>query len=242
MSLDNLTSSYLPKISGMWSLAAFVVASLLAFLNKRKSHPSSVIWLVVVGILVLGLTPIVGTFIVQNQQEIGKSEALYRVRVTVVDPQHVPVEDAKLWSSFGGEPKRVSGGWEFDIPRISKPTTGVLIIYADKPSVFLKGEVSVPLATDYNPGATITLRRDDSAKVRGIVADDAGHSLANVFVCVVGYNSEGIKTKDDGGFVLAAHAADNQQVELHAQKIGYKSVDQWHPAGDEAAYLTLRRR
>ena len=35
---------------------------------------------------------------------------LYRVRVTVINPQNVPVEDAKVWSSFGGEPKKASGG------------------------------------------------------------------------------------------------------------------------------------
>jgi hypothetical protein len=36
-------------------------------------------------------------------------DAIYRVRVTVLDPAQVPVEDAKVWSSMGGEPKKVAG-------------------------------------------------------------------------------------------------------------------------------------
>lgn len=50
--------------------------------------------------------------------------AIYRVRVTVIDPQRVPVEDAKVWSTVGGEPKKVAGGWQFDIPGASLPGDG----------------------------------------------------------------------------------------------------------------------
>jgi hypothetical protein len=56
--------------------------------------------------------------------------------VTVVEPQGIAVKDEKeadgveVWSSLGGEPKRVSGGWQFDIPNASKPKDGKLSIYA----------------------------------------------------------------------------------------------------------------
>lgn len=47
---------------------------------------------------------------------------------------------------------------------------------------------------------------------------------------VVGYPAEAFTTKEDGNFVLPAHVAIDQQVELHAEKQG-EAVDQWHPAG-----------
>ena len=46
--------------------------------------------------------------------------ALYRVRVTVLNPQQQPINDAKVTSSMGGEPKKVEGGWQFDIPAASQ--------------------------------------------------------------------------------------------------------------------------
>jgi hypothetical protein len=55
---------------------------------------------------------------------------LYRIRVTVVDSAGLPVDDAKVWSSLGGEPKKVAGGWQFDIPRSAIPKEGPLTLFA----------------------------------------------------------------------------------------------------------------
>ncbi len=176
----------------------------------------------------------------------GKASAtpdtgIYRVRVTVVDSQGTPTEDAKVWSSFGGEPKRVAGGWQFDIPTISKPQDGKLNFFASKESAFLTGRTDLTLGNDYNPAVTVSLKRDDSAKVRGQVVDSKQHAIAAARVFVVGYEAEAVITKEGGNFELPSHAAMNQQVLLHAEKKGLKPAKLWHPAGDAPAVLVLER-
>lgn len=169
------------------------------------------------------------------------SEALYRVRVTVVNPQQVPVEDARVWSSFGGEPKKVAGGWQFDIPEAAKPKDSRLTFYASKESAFLTGKKEVFLDKDYNPSVTIELKKDTTSMVRGIVVDETGKALKGAQVSIVGYGDEMITTNESGQFALSAHASQGQQVMIHAQKDGYTPANQWHPAGDEPATVILEQ-
>ena len=77
--------------------------------------------------------------------------------------------------------------------------------------------------------------------MRGQVVDKRGNAIAGARVWVVGCGSEGITTQADGAFELPAHAAIKQQVELHAEKKGYKPANQFHPAGNEVAPLVLLR-
>ena len=135
----------------------------------------------------------------------------------------------------------VTGGWEVDIPSASKPKDGKLTIYAEQKSSSLQGDFELALASDYYPAVTIQLKPDKSAKVRGQVVDKLGNAVAGARVWVVGYGSEGIITRDDGSFELPAHQAIGQQVQLHAERSGYKPVNQFHPAGDEAVTLVLLR-
>lgn len=166
---------------------------------------------------------------------------IYRVRITVVDPRQIPVEDAEVWSSVGGEPKRVAGGWQFDIPAASRPADGRLTIYAAKKPAFLSGQVDVQLGKDPNPAITIQLKKDTSAFVRGIVLDDSGHSISGARVSVAGYDKEALATDKDGNFNLPVHASKDQQVLLHVEKKGYQPTSQWHPAGDEPVTIILER-
>src|SRR5215471_10052793 len=102
------------KVSSVWSLAAFAIAAVIFFGTKAakgKVHP--IAWGVVVCIVLLGLVPIIGSFLVQARQD--EDTAIYRVRVVVVGSDGVPSNDAKVWSSIGGEAKKVDGGWQFDI-------------------------------------------------------------------------------------------------------------------------------
>jgi len=168
--------------------------------------------------------------------------AIYRVRVTVLGTDQIPIEDAEVWSSIGGEPKKVAGGWQFDIPAASKPVDGKLTIYAAKKIAFLSGKQELQLGTDFNPAITIQLAKDSSASVRGIVVDESNRAIEGARVSVVGYEGEAVPTKADGNFVLPAHAAMNQEVRLHVEKTGYAPTDQYHPAGDEPMTLILERR
>jgi hypothetical protein len=173
----------------------------------------------------------------------GKLPAIYRVRVTLLDPQRHPVEDAKVWSTVGGEPKKVAGGWQFDIPSASVPMNGQVTFYATKESAFLGGETPLLLGADPNPAVTIDLgMRVSEVNIRGIILDGENNAVGEVRVNVVGYESEAVITHPHGGFVLPAHAAVEKQVLLHAEKPGYQSVNEYHPAGNEPATIVLKRK
>src|SRR5207237_957094 len=131
-----------------------------------------------------------------------QSENIYRLRVTVIDPKQVPLEDAQVWSSIGGEAKKVAGGWQFDIPAAARPVDGKLTIYALRQAAFLSGKQEVKLGDDLNPVVTVPLQRDTSANVRGIVTDESGRSVAGATVSVVGHEEESVITKDTGNFLL----------------------------------------
>ncbi|HEV8483343.1 MAG TPA: DUF4062 domain-containing protein [Blastocatellia bacterium] len=171
----------------------------------------------------------------------GGGNGVYRVRATVTNPQGIPVEEAKVWSSVGGEPKKVAGGWQFDIFAASKPQDGKLTIYAQQENAFLAGQADQILGDDLNPTVTIKLVHDTSANVRGRVTDIKGRSVAGARVSVEGYGEEAVITKEDGNFVLPAHKAVNQQVLVVAEKAGAGKAQLWHPAGDMPVRLVLQR-
>ena len=227
-------------ISGMWSLAAFAIAALTSYVNGRRQEPSTAAWAIVAAVLLLGLTPIVGSLYVQNarnQAEVHLKD-LYRVRVVVLDPHEMAADDARVWSDRGGEPKRVEGGWQFDIPSSMR---GLVTFYASKESAHLTGKTSLDLSSDYNPTATVHLRHSTNATIRGAIVDAHQNHVTGVFVEVVGYGTEGVTTKEDGGFLLAAHCADGEDVQLHAQKPGYKATYLTHSAGDNPATIIMDR-
>src|SRR5262245_44039972 len=229
------------KIATPLNLAAFALAVVLFIaLKSRGRRVSPAVWIVIV---LLVLIP-VGASV---YSEFFTRTAIYRLRVTVVEAQGIAVKDeeeakgVKVWSSLGGEPKRVKGGWQFDIPNASKPKDGKLSIYASKESAFLTGSADLILADDFNPAIIVNLKRDDSAKVRGQVIDRRNRGVAEVRVFVSGYESEAVITKDGGNFELPAHAAAGQTILLHAEKTGYRPARLYRPAGDKPVELILER-
>jgi hypothetical protein len=165
----------------------------------------------------------------------------YRVRVIVVDAHQTPVSDAKVWSSIGGEPMKVEGGWLFVIAKDTKPLDGKVTFYALKDAAFLKGQAPLQLGDDHNPSVTVPLANDRSAKVIGIVEDDKQTAIAGATVSVIGYDSEAQVTKASGSFSLPAHATDGQQVQVHAEKAGYRGATLWCAAGDSPCTILLQR-
>jgi len=148
---------------------------------------------------------------------------VYRVRATVLDPSGRPVDEARVWSSLPGEPQKVAGGWELNIPAESRPADGRLTIFAAKDSAFL----------------SVQLTKADSASVSGMVQDAQGNALAGVRVSVIGKPNP-VVTDAGGSFVLGdIGAADGETAQLHAEKAGYRSVTQSHMGGDEPAVLVL---
>jgi nitrogen fixation protein len=170
------------------------------------------------------------------------SISIYRVRVSILDPERIVVDDANIQSSLGGELKKIAGGWEIDIPAASKSADGKLIINASKPSAFLKGHAIVQLNKDPNPTVEIQLQRDTSARAHGRVIDGSGQAVVGAWVHVAGHEKERVQTGPGGEFNLAAHAAEGQMVRLLVVKEGYSSEEQQHRAGGRLATIILRKR
>jgi hypothetical protein len=220
------------RVSNSWALAAFAIAAILFFLVKRRGTVPPIAWGAIAAIVLLGLVPSI----------LNIPSTIYRVRVTVVGPQGTPVDDAKVWSSMGGEPKKVAGGWQFDIPAASRPADGKLTIWASLEAAYLKGNKDVQLDADHNPAVSIPLGSDQTASVRGLVTDRPGRAIAGARVSVAGYESEATLTQVGGNFALPAHAARDQNVLLHIEAKGYQGATQWHPAGDHPATIVLDRK
>jgi hypothetical protein len=222
------------NISTPWALAAFAIAAIVLLISKRRGRISPNAWIATVAIVLLGLGPIIIA-------RLGSS-SIYRVRVSVIGPEGTPVEDAKVGSSMGGEPKKIATGWEFDIPSESRPKDGKLTVWASLDSAYLKASREVQLEGDRNLAVIIHLESDKSATVRGIVIDRSGRAIVGARVSVAGYGGESALTQADGNFVLAAHAARNQNVQLHAEAKGYVGANQYQPAGDKPATIVLDRK
>jgi Tfp pilus assembly protein PilF len=163
--------------------------------------------------------------------------AIYRVRVTVLNPQQTPVEDAKLWSSLDGDLKKVAGGWEFDIPGASLPANSQLALFASQENLSLSGMTELTLGNDLNPAVVINLTSSASGEVRGRAVDSSAHAVVGARISVDGYESEAVITSEDGLFRLPAHVGLGQPVKLLAAKPGYQSLSIFAIAGDSPVTL-----
>jgi hypothetical protein len=215
------------------TIAAFaLVFASSAFALALRAKEPRIAWALAAGIIVLGLAPLAAFTFLQAQ-------GIYRVRVAVLGPDRSPVDDAQVISSNGGEPKKVEGGWEFDIPPQSRPADGKLKLFASEKNAFLAGSSTLVLDKDYFPTVEIQLERDTSATVRGNVIDEHRRSVAGARVSIPGYPD--VTTTDEmGNFVLPAHAADGQIVRLRAQK-DELTADISVPAGNTPVELMLKR-
>jgi hypothetical protein len=215
------------------TIAAFaLVFAAGAFGLALRAKKPRIAWILAAGIIVLGLAPLAASTFLQ-------SRGVYRVRVVVLGPDQSPVEDAHVSSSTGGEPKKVESGWEFDIPPQTRPADGKVILFASVKNSFLSGRSTLVLAQDYYPTTTIQLASDTSAMLRGVVVDEHRKSIAGATVSIAGYTD--VTTTDNmGNFVLPAHAAEGQIVQVRAQKdqlVGSVSV----PAGRLPVELVVKR-
>jgi hypothetical protein len=139
--------------------------------------------------------------------------------------------------SNGGEPKTIQDGWEFDIPPQSRPADGKLKLFASVQSAFLAGNSTVVLEKEYFPRVEIQLEHDTSAVVRGDAIDEHRRSVAGAHVSILGYSDVAV-TDEMGNFVLPAHAADKQVVQVRAQKdllVGTMSI----PAGTSVELVVM---
>jgi len=210
---------------------ALVFAAFALRLALRARKPQ-LAWILAAAIIVLGLAPLGASTFLQ-------SRGVYRVRVVVLGPDQSPIEDAHVTSSTGEKPKKVESGWEFDIPPQTRPADGKVVLFASVKNAFLTGSSTLVLAQDYYPTTTIQLTADTSAMLRGVVVDEHRRSVAGATVSVVGYTD--VATTDNmGNFVLPAHAAEGQIVQVRAQK-GQLVASTSVPAGRVPVELVVKR-
>jgi len=189
--------------------AVLALIALLA-LTKGKKKPPQIAWALSAIIFLLGLSPLLASTYLD-------SSGIYRVRIEVFNPAKEPVHDAEITSSAGGELKKTDAGWEFTIPREEKPANGEATFRAALKNAYLAGNSTLKLEKDYFPQLTIQLAPLPSVEVRGIVEDENGRSIEGARVWVQGYDDIAT-TGPTGSFSLPSHAADGQQITLHAQK------------------------
>ena len=121
-------------------------------------------------VFAVGLTIVVVSSIPAILRGVAWIRGVYHLRVIALGPDHLPRPGARMTSSVGGEPKQVSGGWEFDIPVQTMPPGGTVSILASVDSEFLSGAVTTSLSDSYYPSVTIQLAKDTSATIAGIVS------------------------------------------------------------------------
>jgi hypothetical protein len=232
------------SVNSTWSIAAFAIAAILAVLKLAAGRgpqakgllASSIVWGVVIVVCVLGVLPILADTYLKHAQQVTLT--IYRVRVTVLDPQGVPVSGATLRSTASNETTTTSQGiGEVAIPKGSMPGDGKVTIYADLDPAFLHGHTDLQLADDPNPSVKIELKSNPNAVVTGLVEDESGAAVPDAAVSVLG--GEAGVTSANGTFTLKTNAPVGQQVRLHAEKAGYNPVDQDRPAGPEPVTIVL---
>jgi hypothetical protein len=164
----------------------------------------------------------------------------YDVRVTVLSPGQVPVDDARVWSSRGGEPKKVDGGWEFDIDIPRNEIPAKLTVWASVDSRGWSGSQDLMLNEDHSVPAGIQLAAKGEVPIMGMVVHEDGNSIANALVWIVG-NGKDVRNSDGtGNFELPSHALPGATVTLHAEKPPLLPAEKDYVVGSGAVRLTLR--
>ena len=216
---------------GIFALMLLLIAVLaLAFFRKANAKYRMAVFLIMFLSLVLyGYTITRAT------------SADYRVRVIVVGQDGSPVDNAHVWSSFGGEPMKIEGGWMFVIPAGSFAANQDLTVFAEVKEAFAKGNQRLKLGEERNPTVTVQIARARTAKLRGSIEADDQAAIPDARVSVIGYEEEGVISGPRGGFELLAHAAEDEQVEVHVEKNGYRATNMWCPAGDSPCVIILSR-
>jgi hypothetical protein len=231
------------SINSSWSLAAYAIAAFLSFINvslsrRRGTSTSTVIWAFVVIICVLGLAPTIANAYLKHLE--SQSLTVYRIRTLVLDPERIPVSGASLRTTASNETTQTLQGIGIvAVYRATMPADGKVTINADLDSAFLHGHADIQLAKDPNPSLTIELKATTNAFVSGLVEDSVGHAISGATVTVLG--GESSLTTATGTFAVKTNAAAGQQVRLHVEMVGYRAVDQDHPAGREPVTIILEK-
>jgi hypothetical protein len=219
------------SVGTSWALAGLAVAAILLMVVLRPDaalrYPLiAVAAICLIAIAIERITPL-----------LGRSEHAIALRVTVLGPDGSPVAESKVRSSIGGEPKKVEGGWEFTIP--AERRGDKLTIFAESLESKGKGRQDLNLGQGLDQTVSVTLVNPPDATLRGTIVDNRGSALAGARVWVSGYGPEAVTTDVTGTFVLAAHAAAGDRVEIQAEAPNRHPWSQQAMADDQSLRIML---
>ncbi len=160
---------------------------------------------------------------------------LYRIDITVLNPDGTVVTGADISSSAGGEIRAGNGLYELLIPRASRPAEGRVTVRAEKGTMSGKTEIALD---DLQQTATVNLTRPQ-VKLRGLVVDVKNRGVSEVRVMVTGSPEGAAVTKDDGAFELRDSVGAGEMVRLRAEKEGYLVADELIRASERPVTVTL---
>jgi hypothetical protein len=224
------------RLTHPYSIAAFaLVLVVCVFWQASRSRNKTIAaryFVAAVVILILGLAPLLASTLLQFR-------GVYRIRLTVLDPNGTPTQDADI-ITLQGEVKKANGAWEVDVAPQTRSQDAGLTISAQRKQDFLVGKTTIKLANDYYPTAAIQLAHLPSVIVRGVVIDDRLRPVANATVAIEGY-TEASTTNQMGNFEIPSHVAQGQMVTLVARSDNGNIVAKKSgPAGDSFE-LVLRK-
>jgi hypothetical protein len=161
------------------------------------------------GIIALGFAPLLVYLVIAFR-------GVYRVQVTVLDLNKMPVHGADILATVG-QKSQTDAGWEFAIPPQEKPQGNTVTFYASIKDSYLVGRSTLRLGANFYPDVVIQLAPMQPVDITGVVQAVDGKSVVGATVSVVGY-ADHVTTDQMGNFRLAAHAADGQMVTVRIKK------------------------
>lgn len=169
------------------------------------------------------------------------SSGVTTIRVSLLGTDKIPIDEGQVWTSIGAEAKKVAGGWELEFASSKLPQDRKVIVYAAQRQAHLKGQREIAVEKSKTTSVSIQLERDTSAKVTGIVTDEAGNPIVGATVSITGELGS-TNTDAQGFFSFPAKTDEGEEVRLKVTKPGFQALDQYHPAGVTPAYLILGRK
>lgn len=150
------------KITNPNTIAVFVSVLIAAILVSLKAKNSRIMWTLAAALFALGISPLIAaTFLA--------SRGVYRIRIVILGTDGQPVSDADLYSSTGGESKKASGNWEYDVSPQTKPSDDKITFYASQKNAYTSGTSTLTFGRDYYPETTIQLAPGAHATIHGVV-------------------------------------------------------------------------
>lgn len=162
------------------------------------------------------------------------------VRITVLGPNKMPVDNSEIRSSVGGESKKVDGGWELEVAESKLPNDRRITIYAKQEQNRLKGQHEITLRSRINIDS-IQLERETSVSVRGNVYNENKAPVEGAIVSIVGVAGS-TKTDSQGFFMLSTDNDEGEEVRLKVTKEGYEPLEQYHLTGNSSSYIVIKNR